>query len=220
MGGRSRVADWSAGALAVLVLALGGLVVIKPAVDHWSDLYRGDPFRPGTTTQKVSREKDGGASRTTITTQRVSSSATERMLGRSGLIALRLCLVALAAFLAAAALHRAIIGGYSLRIGAARAPEPALASEERSEREPAGSDGSGEAPATAENGSTVIQESSGGQLASAIGKLVASRREALQLSQRELAKRAGISHTVISRIESGQHAPSARTVERLADALR
>jgi ribosome-binding protein aMBF1 (putative translation factor) len=56
-------------------------------------------------------------------------------------------------------------------------------------------------------------------LAPPIAKLVASRREELGLSQRELAKRAGISHTVVSRIEQGEHTPSRKTLERLADAL-
>jgi transcriptional regulator with XRE-family HTH domain len=60
----------------------------------------------------------------------------------------------------------------------------------------------------------------GSAAADGLATLVASRREALGLSQRELARRAGISHTVVSRIESEQHAPSAKTVERLADALR
>jgi DNA-binding XRE family transcriptional regulator len=52
-----------------------------------------------------------------------------------------------------------------------------------------------------------------------IAHVVASRRRELGLSQRELAERAGTSHTVIGRIESGRHAPNIRTFERLADAL-
>ena len=56
-------------------------------------------------------------------------------------------------------------------------------------------------------------------MAWAIATLVASRREALGLSQRELAKRAGICHTVISRIESGRHKTSVETLQRLAHAL-
>ena len=44
---RSAIADWCAGVLAIMVFALGGLVVVKPAVDHWNDLYRGDPYRAG-----------------------------------------------------------------------------------------------------------------------------------------------------------------------------
>ncbi len=46
-----------------------------------------------------------------------------------------------------------------------------------------------------------------------------TRREELRLSQRELATRAGISHSVISRIESGENAASLKTLERIAAAL-
>jgi DNA-binding XRE family transcriptional regulator len=157
------------------------------------------------------------------------------VLGRSGLILVRVIILALAAFLAAAALQRAILGNYSLRIGAARSPEPVADSVEQTPEEDTAA-----TPVPTENGSNAVpepiggfdplpeprsgpsapSEPSGGNSAWAVATLVASRREALGLSQRELAKRAGISHTVISRIESGQHAPSAKTVERLADALR
>jgi ribosome-binding protein aMBF1 (putative translation factor) len=84
--------------------------------------------------------------------------------------------------------------------------------------------------ATAENGAgdngrngegrTAAAEGTGAELASSIGKFVSWRREELGLSQRELAKRAGISHTVVSRLESGQQVPSAKTLERLAEAFR
>jgi len=70
------------------------------------------------------------------------------------------------------------------------------------------------------NGRAAAQEVNGAELASSIGKFVAWRREDLGLSQRELAKRAGISHTVISRLESGQQVPSPKTLERLAEAFR
>jgi HTH-type transcriptional regulator/antitoxin HipB len=72
----------------------------------------------------------------------------------------------------------------------------------------------------AENGHSATAESNGADLASSIGKFVAWRREELGLSQRELGKRAGVSHTVISRLESGQQVPSPRTLERLAEAFR
>jgi ribosome-binding protein aMBF1 (putative translation factor) len=72
--------------------------------------------------------------------------------------------------------------------------------------------------AAARNGVSPV-EPGHANLAPAIAKLVSSRREELGLSQRELAKRAGLSHTVISRIESGEHSPSRKTLERLADVL-
>jgi transcriptional regulator with XRE-family HTH domain len=39
------------------------------------------------------------------------------------------------------------------------------------------------------------------------------------LTQQELAKRMGTSHSAISRIESGQHKTSVDTLQRLAEAL-
>jgi DNA-binding XRE family transcriptional regulator len=197
---RRTIADLSAGAVAVAVIALGGLVVIKPAVDHWNDLYRGTPFEVRTSTQRVNKEKAGN--RVTTTTTEASSSFVERLLGKSGLLVMRFCLVAIAAFLAAAIVQRVILGRYGLR-DPARIPAPAATSE------------------NASNGtSATSQGPTGASLAPGIAKLVASRREALGLSQRELAKQAGVNHAVISRLESGEHAPSPRTLERLADALR
>jgi transcriptional regulator with XRE-family HTH domain len=45
------------------------------------------------------------------------------------------------------------------------------------------------------------------------------RRGELGLTQEQLAKRMGTSHSAISRIESGQHRTSVATLERLAQAL-
>jgi ribosome-binding protein aMBF1 (putative translation factor) len=53
----------------------------------------------------------------------------------------------------------------------------------------------------------------------AIARIVVRRRSELKLTQAQLAERVGTSHSAISRIESGQHATSLRTLERLAAAL-
>ena len=210
---RRAIADWSACGLAVAILALGGLVVIKPAVDHWDSLYRGDPFTVGTTTQVVQETSGKKVDRTRTTTKEDSSSFAERVLGDSGVLLFRLALVALAAYLAAALLQRAILGEYSLRRAGIRRPRRAtVESAESLALRPA----NGERPTANGPG----EDSAGATLAPGIAKLVAGRRETLGLSQRELAKRAGISHTVISRIEGGEHSPSPKTLERLADALR
>ena len=202
--------------MAVAVLVLGGLVVVKPAVDHWDDLYRGDPFRAGTTSQVVQKTSGKKVDRTRTTTKEASSSFPERMLGDSGVLLLRLCLVVLAAFLAAAVLQRVILGTYGLRGGIApgprRTPAPASNSALATDR--------AHELRTSNGADATDQEAAGATLAPGIAKLVATRREALGLSQRELAKRAGISHTVISRIEGGEHSASPKTLERLADALR
>jgi len=227
---RRGIADWSAAALAIAVMAFGGLLVVKPAIDHWDDVYRSDPFVVGTTTQKLrtrepadarSRSSQPRVSRTTTTTTEDSSSFAERLLGKSGTLLLRLLLVGLVAYLAGAVLQRALLGDYSLRRTPAAAasrmvPEPALNGSGKvrpAKTEPA------EAPtATLQNGAETPPESAA-TLAPGIAKLVSSRREALGLSQRELAKRAGISHTVVSRIEGGDHSPSPKTLERLAEVL-
>jgi transcriptional regulator with XRE-family HTH domain len=48
---------------------------------------------------------------------------------------------------------------------------------------------------------------------------VIARRQALDLTQQQLADRVGTSHSVISRIESGQYPTSVTTLRRLADAF-
>ncbi len=227
MAMRRAIADWSAAALAVAILVLGGLVVIKPATDHWDDVYRADPFVVGTTTQKVQKRlpATGGktarprVSRTTTTTTEESSSFVERLLGKSGTLLLRLGLVVLLAWLAAALLQRAILGAYGLRIPAP-APRARTAPEHPlNGASPHAAEDADTAVVPVQNGVETTAEPAAANLGPAIAKLVASRREAMGLSQRELGKRAGISHTVISRIEGGEHSPSPKTLERLADAL-
>lgn len=52
-----------------------------------------------------------------------------------------------------------------------------------------------------------------------IARFVIMRRAELELTQEQLAKRMGTSHSAVSRIESGQHRTSVSTLERLAQAL-
>lgn len=53
----------------------------------------------------------------------------------------------------------------------------------------------------------------------ALARIVIMRRGSLGLTQAELATRMGTTASAISRIESGQHATSARTLKKLGDAL-
>jgi DNA-binding XRE family transcriptional regulator len=211
---RREFAAWTAGVVAAGVLVLGGLVVVKPAIDDWDALYRADPFEAATTQKDFTQRSD----RLTATaTTKQEASAIERVLGRSGLLLLRLSLVAIAAFLLAAVVQRAILAEYGLRIGRTGVPAPTQLPRHldgsRSVEEPP----QAEAPT---RGGPTAPELGSASLAPPIAKLIASRREDLGLSQRELAKRAGVSHTVVSRIEQGEQTPSRRTLERLADALR
>ena len=52
-----------------------------------------------------------------------------------------------------------------------------------------------------------------------LARIVIFRRAELGLTQAELAARMRTTASVISRIESGQHATSVRTIKRLAEAL-
>jgi DNA-binding XRE family transcriptional regulator len=212
---RRTIADWSACGLAVAILAFGGLIVIKPALDNWDEVYRGDPFAPGTTSQIVQKTSGKKVDRTRTTTTEAASSFPERLLGDAGTLLFRLLLVALTAFLAAAVLHRALLGEYGLRRSPRRRPQAVS--------RPASNGAKAPDPANGELRTANPEDNDASQAANlgpGIAKLVAARREALGLSQRELAKRAGISHTVISRIEGGEHSPSPKTLERLAEALR
>lgn len=52
-----------------------------------------------------------------------------------------------------------------------------------------------------------------------LARLVIKYRSAQGISQEELARRVGTSHSAISRIESGRHKTSVETLQRLAHAL-
>ncbi len=52
-----------------------------------------------------------------------------------------------------------------------------------------------------------------------IARIVMARRQTLGLTQQQLAERVGTSHSVISRIESGQYPTTVTTLRRLADAF-
>lgn len=52
-----------------------------------------------------------------------------------------------------------------------------------------------------------------------LARLVIKHRGALGISQAELARRMGTSHSAVSRIESGRHKTSVETLTRLAHAL-
>lgn len=53
----------------------------------------------------------------------------------------------------------------------------------------------------------------------ALARIVIMRRAALGLTQAELAARMNTTASAISRIESGQHATTVRTLKKLAEAL-
>jgi DNA-binding XRE family transcriptional regulator len=52
-----------------------------------------------------------------------------------------------------------------------------------------------------------------------IARKIIERRRALGISQQELARIAGIRQETISRLESGKHSPTIRTVDKIEEAL-
>ena len=52
-----------------------------------------------------------------------------------------------------------------------------------------------------------------------VGEQIRKCRQKLKMSQEDLAKKAGIPQSHVCRLETGKHAPTYLTIERLADAL-
>ena len=52
-----------------------------------------------------------------------------------------------------------------------------------------------------------------------IGKLIKTLREKAELTQEQLAKKAGVSHSYISLLETGRRMPTIKTADKLAAAL-
>jgi HTH-type transcriptional regulator / antitoxin HipB len=68
-------------------------------------------------------------------------------------------------------------------------------------------------------GPNPAQEVSGANLHHSIARLLKERREELGLSRRELGRRVGINHSLISRMETGKQRVSLKTLQRIAAAL-
>ena len=52
-----------------------------------------------------------------------------------------------------------------------------------------------------------------------LGKLIKALRENAELTQEQLAKKAGVNHSYISLLETGQRMPTVKTADKLAAAL-
>lgn len=88
--------------------------------------------QPGTKTKTTTTTEEQPATpaqpaKTVTTTERGERTFLERVLGDGGLIALQLGAILLAAFLAAALLHRFILGQYAIKIGSLELPAVAAA---------------------------------------------------------------------------------------------
>jgi transcriptional regulator with XRE-family HTH domain len=52
-----------------------------------------------------------------------------------------------------------------------------------------------------------------------MGKLIKTLREETELTQEQLAKRAGVNHSYISLLENGERVPTVKTADKLCAAL-
>ena len=113
-----------------LVFALACLVIVKPALDHWSEVYRGNPFEAPRTRETV-RMFGGGnkVTKRTVTTKDASRSLFERSLDEGGLLVFRLGVAAVAAFLAGALVQRSIMANFAVKLGPLEVPAAQAAAE-------------------------------------------------------------------------------------------
>ena len=131
---------------------LGGLIVIKPALDHWDELYRGDPFATGhDDADRAEDVRQEGRPHADHDARRRRPRSRSACSATPGCCCSRLLLVALTAFLAAAVLHRAILGEYGLRRSTAAALHAEPGRFERGRRRPI--DGATATPFPARNAS-------------------------------------------------------------------
>lgn len=104
-----------------LVLVVGTLLIVVPALAHLSDVWTNPFGAPQTTVTEVTRT---GSQVTTKTTRsEAHRSFLEKALAPGGLLLLRIGLVALAAFLAGAVVQRTLLGDFALKMGPLEVPE-------------------------------------------------------------------------------------------------
>ena len=123
---------WSRAA-AVLVLALGLVVVVVPALWHGGSLFDDPYVVPQTEVRELVTRADGSTT-TTVTAREAERSLVERALGVSGLVLLRLGVVALAAFLAGAVVQRTLLANFALKLGPLEVPDIARTTESALEK--------------------------------------------------------------------------------------
>ena len=119
---RKGKADTWARVTAVLVLAVGLVVVVAPAVLDIADVFDGNAFEPRNTTTRVTKVDAQGRESTETTEEEADDSFLERSLADGGLLLLRLGLIALAAFLAGAVVQRTLLGEFAVKAGPIELP--------------------------------------------------------------------------------------------------
>jgi hypothetical protein len=114
------------------VVLIGGLVlVVVPIVRGSEDVLKSDPFQPRTVTTTVTKMSPKGTEKT-VTVRPDDDGFVARSLGDAGVVMVRLALVALAAFLAAAITQRVLLNQYAIEVGGLKLPAIQRAAEKSS----------------------------------------------------------------------------------------
>jgi hypothetical protein len=117
-----RRADNAARATAAVVLVVGLIVIVLPALLHMGDVWR-NPFVPSQTEVVEVTMQPDGTKVTKTTTEEAPRSFVERALAAGGLLLLRIGAVVLASFIAGAAVQRAILGRFDMKLGPLELPD-------------------------------------------------------------------------------------------------
>jgi hypothetical protein len=101
---------------------VGCLLILVPAARHWRTVFE-DPFKARVTTTRIEKSVPGGPKTVQTTTAEAKESIFDRALAAGGLLLLRLGLVAIAAFVAAALVQRAILANFEIQAGPVKIPK-------------------------------------------------------------------------------------------------
>lgn len=121
--------DKAARIVSLIVVAIGVSLVVLPLRTNVTALLEDDPFSPGLQTTRTAVEGPMGTI-TTITEAPGDAALVEQIVGRGGLVLVRLAVVAGAAFLAGALVQRILLASFPIEVAGLKFPEVADASEE------------------------------------------------------------------------------------------
>jgi hypothetical protein len=109
-------ADRWARIAAVVVGAVGLVLVLVPAALHADRIFADDPFSPPGQRDTVVKQLPDGGTEETTTIGPAEEPLIVRTLGAGGLLVLRLGIVVMGAFIAGAVVQRALIGRFSFEL--------------------------------------------------------------------------------------------------------
>lgn len=119
--------------ISVVVAAIGITLVVLPLRTNVAALLEDDPFSPGQETTRTTVEGPTGTT-TTITETPSDVALVGQVLGRGGLVLVRLAVAAGAAFLAGAAIQRILLASFAIKVAGVEIPDVAKVGKETVEQ--------------------------------------------------------------------------------------